>query len=79
MSYECFSILCNAFLLKSVISSHNSCDYCNIINACNFLLTLNELINNNNKNNNNEPCGAVWGGVIVNFTFLTLMESVAFF
>ena len=24
--YECFSILCNAFLLKSTISSHNSCD-----------------------------------------------------
>ena len=26
LSYECFSILCNAFLLKSAISSHNSCD-----------------------------------------------------
>ena len=25
LSYECFSILCNAFLLKSVNSSHNSC------------------------------------------------------
>ena len=25
LSYECFSIWCNAFLLKSVISSHNSC------------------------------------------------------
>ena len=25
LSYECFSVLCNAFLLKSVISSHNSC------------------------------------------------------
>ena len=25
LSYECFSILCYAFLLKSVISSHNSC------------------------------------------------------
>ena len=25
LSYECFSILCNAFLLKSAISSHNSC------------------------------------------------------
>ena len=25
MSYECFSILCDAFLLKRVISSHNSC------------------------------------------------------
>ena len=25
LSYECFSILCNAFLLKSPISSHNSC------------------------------------------------------
>ena len=25
LSYECFSILCDAFLLKSVISSHNSC------------------------------------------------------
>ena len=26
LSYECFSILCNAFLLKSAISSHNSCE-----------------------------------------------------
>ena len=26
LSYECFSILCHAFLLKSAISSHNSCD-----------------------------------------------------
>ena len=26
LSYECFSISCNAFLLKSAISSHNSCD-----------------------------------------------------
>ena len=26
LSYECFSILCNAFLLKSAISSHNSYD-----------------------------------------------------
>ena len=26
LSYYCFSILCDAFLLKSVISSHNSCD-----------------------------------------------------
>ena len=26
LSYECFSILCNAFLLKSAISSNNSCD-----------------------------------------------------
>ena len=25
LSYECFSIVCNAFLLKSAISSHNSC------------------------------------------------------
>ena len=25
LSYECFSILRNAFLLKSAISSHNSC------------------------------------------------------
>ena len=25
LSYESFSILCNAFLLKSAISSHNSC------------------------------------------------------
>ena len=25
LSYECFSIFCNAFLLKSVISTHNSC------------------------------------------------------
>ena len=25
LSYECFSILCDAFLLKSVISSHYSC------------------------------------------------------
>ena len=24
LSYECFSIFCNGFLLKSVISSHNS-------------------------------------------------------
>ena len=24
LSYECFSILCNAFLLKSAISSHNN-------------------------------------------------------
>ena len=24
LSYECFSILCNAFLLKRAISSHNS-------------------------------------------------------
>ena len=24
MIYECFSILCNAFLLKNAISSHNS-------------------------------------------------------
>ena len=24
LSYECFSILCNAFLLKSTISSHNT-------------------------------------------------------
>ena len=23
----CFSILCNAFLLKSAISSHNSCEF----------------------------------------------------
>ena len=26
LSYECFSILCNAFLLKSAISSHSSCE-----------------------------------------------------
>ena len=26
VSYECFSISYDAFLLKSVISSHNSCD-----------------------------------------------------
>ena len=26
LSYECFSIFHNAFLLKSAISSHNSCD-----------------------------------------------------
>ena len=26
LSYECFSILCHVFLLKSAISSHNSCD-----------------------------------------------------
>ena len=26
LSYECFSILCNAFLLKSAISTRNSCD-----------------------------------------------------
>ena len=26
LSYECFSILCDAFLLKSAISSHNSCE-----------------------------------------------------
>ena len=26
LSYECFSILCDAFLRRSVISSHNSCD-----------------------------------------------------
>ena len=26
LSYECFSILCDAFLLKCVISSHNSCE-----------------------------------------------------
>ena len=25
LSYECFSVLCNAFLLKSAISSCNSC------------------------------------------------------
>ena len=25
LSYECFSVLCYAFLLKSVISGHNSC------------------------------------------------------
>ena len=25
LSYECFAILCDAFLLKSVISSLNSC------------------------------------------------------
>ena len=29
---ECFSILCNAFLLKSAISSYNSCDF--IITEC---------------------------------------------
>ena len=27
LSYECFSILCDAFLRKSVISSHNNCDF----------------------------------------------------
>ena len=26
LSYECFSIFHNAFLLKSAISSHNSCE-----------------------------------------------------
>ena len=26
LSYECFSILCNTFLLKSAFSSHNSCE-----------------------------------------------------
>ena len=26
LSYECFSISCDAFLLKSVIFSHNSCE-----------------------------------------------------
>ena len=26
LSYECFSILCNAFLLESAISNHNSCE-----------------------------------------------------
>ena len=25
LSYECLFIICNAFLLKSTISSHNSC------------------------------------------------------
>ena len=30
LSYECFSILCNTFLLKSAISSHNSCALANI-------------------------------------------------
>ena len=34
LSYECFSILRNAFLLKSAISSHNSCD---------VLISVNEL------------------------------------
>ena len=29
LSYECFSILCNVFLLKSAISSLNSCGYRN--------------------------------------------------
>ena len=27
LSYECFSIFRNAFLLKSAISSNNSCEY----------------------------------------------------
>ena len=26
VSYKCFSVLCDAFLQKGVISSHNSCD-----------------------------------------------------
>ena len=26
LSFKCFSILCDAFLLKSVISSHSSCE-----------------------------------------------------
>ena len=36
LSYECFSILCNAFLLKSAISSHNTCVY-NINSSVNLL------------------------------------------
>ena len=37
LSYECFSILCNAFLLKSAISKpYNSCDKLNAQNT-NFI------------------------------------------
>ena len=34
LSYECFSILCHAFLLKSAISRHNSCAHCVILLYC---------------------------------------------
>ena len=43
LSYECFSILCDAFLLKSVISSHKSCDH-----SAEFSLGL-YITNTNNK------------------------------
>ena len=38
LTYECFSILCHAFLLKSTISSHNSCAHCVILLYCETLL-----------------------------------------
>ena len=33
LSYECFSIFRNAFLLKSAISSHNSCVECTAVSS----------------------------------------------
>ena len=33
LSYECFSILSNAFLIKSAISSHNSCETSSLVCA----------------------------------------------
>ena len=38
LSYECFSILHNAFLLKSAISSHNSCGLEMIIFSVDFTI-----------------------------------------
>ena len=41
LSYECFSISCNAFLLKSIISSHNSCATTHILQKfLNFVVKL---------------------------------------
>ena len=38
LSYECFSILRNAFLLKSAISSHNSCEQTELFHAWTSLM-----------------------------------------
>ena len=53
LSYECFSILCNAFLLKSAISSHSSCAIIctQIVFKIFFTLTQAPAINNNEDNN----------------------------
>ena len=47
LSYECFSILCDVFSLKLVISSHNSCDIRTTVHCCTDSLVLLGHVNSN--------------------------------
>ena len=63
LSYECFSILFNAFLLQSAISSHNSCGPLSINKpthvclpySCSYGLEQETERNNINHRNNVSP------------------------